>query len=414
MLTGGDGAYVFDSRGRRFLNAYSGLSLPLGLGCRPVVEAICKQARNLAYAALYGSTHPLAEEYAALLGKVVPGGPWTVLFTNSGSEAIDAAVKVVKHYWSALGMSRFDLLALDRAYHGQTVGAISLSGVYREGPLQRLPRLMENVRFAPTPFCERCPFNAEPQTCSLPCATQMEAMIDGKGKEPAAALFIEPVIGAGGVIVPPRGYFDRIGAAIERTGSLLVMDESATAAGRTGAMFGMEATGLTPDLVVLAKGVNGGYLPLGALLIRDRIMEVLLATGAGQTIFGPSQGGNPVACAAGIAAMGLIEEHRIWVDALEMGEQLRSGIRCALPSGMHARVRGRGLMVGIELCESSSDNVHEHACRVRDRMRDSGVLVYARENWIGVFPSLTVGVAEVTQIVNAFKLAINAEMASRK
>ncbi|HWB99631.1 MAG TPA: acetyl ornithine aminotransferase family protein, partial [Bryobacteraceae bacterium] len=351
--------------------------------CHPkVVQAIQDQAARLIHMSgtdfYYEELVLLAEKLAA----VSPGGvPRRVSFGNSGAEAIEGALKLARYH---TGRDKF--LAFLGGFHGRTMGALSLTAskaVQRRG----FGPLVPGVVHAPYPYCYRCPFGRQPETCAVECARHIEQLFKTIAPaEEVAAVVVEPVQGEGGYIVPPRKFFDELQRIASQSGILLIFDEVQSGMGRTGKFWAAEHFDAVPDIFAVAKGIASG-LPLGATVARAEIMQ--WPPGAHASTFG----GNPVACAAALVTLELLE-HELVENAARMGEFLMDRMR-QWPQRFPqvGEVRGLGLMLGIEMVRDPA--TREKAPELRDRVLhlafERGLLVLgAGENSIRLSPPLVI------------------------
>ncbi|HUB83069.1 MAG TPA: acetyl ornithine aminotransferase family protein [Bryobacteraceae bacterium] len=384
VVANGQGAMIEDVDGNRFLDFNAGIAVVATGHCHPrVVEAIQRQAANLIHMSgtdfYYEGMAALAEKLAA----VAPGGvPRRVSFGNSGAEAIEGAIKLAR--WTT---KRDKIIAFFGSFHGRTLGALSLTArkaTQRAG----FGPFMPGVAHAPYPNCYHCPFGQSEETCAVECVRHIEDVLL-KTIAPAsetAAIVVEPVQGEGGYVVPPRKFFDELARVARENGILLVCDEVQSGMGRTGKMWASEHFDLVPDIMAVAKGIASG-MPLGATVARADLMT--WPPGAHASTFG----GNPVACAAALATITLLEEELV-ENAARMGEHLRSRMR-DWPSRFPSvgQVRGLGLMIGIELVRDQA--TRQGAPELRDRVVDMaferGLLILgAGENTIRLCPPLVV------------------------
>jgi len=353
----GEGAIVEDVDGNRFLDFNAAIAVVATGHCHPdVVAAIQRQAAQLIHMSgtdfYYEGMVSLAERLSAL----APGGvERRVSFGNSGAEAVEGAIKLARYH---TGRDKF--IAFLGAFHGRTMGALSLTArksTQRKG----FGPLVPGVIHAPYPNCYRCAFGKEPQSCAVECARYIEETLFRTiaPAEEVAAIVIEPVQGEGGYIVPPVKFFDELRRICERSGILLVLDEVQSGVGRTGKMWAAEHFGVTPDIFAVAKGIASG-LPLGATVARADIMT--WTPGAHASTFG----GNPVACAAALVTLELLEQELV-ENAARMGAYMMDRMR-DWPRRFPAvgEVRGLGLMIGIELVRDQ--RTKEKAPELRDRV----------------------------------------------
>jgi 4-aminobutyrate aminotransferase len=364
----GEGAVVEDVDGNRFLDFSAGIAVVATGHCHPaVVHAIQEQAARLIHMSgtdfYYENMVVLAEKLAAL----VPGpAPRRVYFGNSGTEAIEAALKVARYH-----TGRQQFISFFGGFHGRTMGALSLTGsknIQKKGFAPFVP----GVHHVPYANCYRCPYNMQPETCAVECVKHIEDVVIKHivpGNE-IAAIFVEPVQGEGGYVVPPRKFIDELQALATRHGILLVFDEVQSGMGRTGKMFAAEHFGAEPDIIAIAKGIASG-MPLSATVTRAEIMN--WTPGAHASTFG----GNPVAISAALATIQLLESE-LMENAARMGAHIMDRIR-EWPARfrMVGDVRGLGLMIGIEFVRDQATK--ERAPELRDRMEilafERGLLV---------------------------------------
>ena len=270
VIERGEGCYVWDSRGKRYLDGLSGLfTVQVGHGRTELAEAAGKQASELGYFPIWTYAHPAAIELAGRLARMAPGNLNRVFFTTGGSEAVESAWKLARQYFAAIGQpQRRKVIARDLAYHGTTMGALSITGLAAiRAPFEPL---VPGVAHVPNTNRYRCRYCAAAPGCTLSCADEIESAIEREGPETVAAVYLEPVQNSGGCFTPADGYFARVREICDRYGVLLVSDEVICAFGRLGAMFGSERLGYQPDMITMAKGLTSGYSPLGGVLVGAR------------------------------------------------------------------------------------------------------------------------------------------------
>ena len=275
VIVRGEGQYVYDNHGKRYLDGLAGLFVSqIGHGRKEVAEAAARQGSELAYFPLWSYANPRAIELAQRLADLAPGDLNRVWFTSSGSEAVESAWKLAKQYFKAIGQpARYKVLSRDIAYHGTSMGALAITGLPAiKEPFEPLPP--GGVRVPNTNFYRAPAFVADDVTAfGAWAADEIERAILREGPESVAAVFLEPVQNSGGCFPPPPGYFQRVREICDRYGVLLVSDEVICAFGRLGYYFGSERYGYQPDVITFAKGVTSGYSPLGGMLASDRLME---------------------------------------------------------------------------------------------------------------------------------------------
>lgn len=308
IITRADNIYLWDSEGRRILDAMSGLwCVNLGYGQPALIEAATRQLQQLPfYNAFFQTATPPAVELASLLSEVAPPGFGHVFFTSSGSEANDTVVRMVRRYWDLMGQpQRHVIIGRRNGYHGSTMAGASLGGMPAMHAQGGLP--IPGIVHIEQPYHALHGQGLPADEFGRVAAGWLERKILEVGPERVAAFIGEPVQGAGGVIIPPATYWPEIQRICDTYGVLLVTDEVITGFGRTGRWFGCETFGCRPDLMPFAKGVTSGYVPLGGVLVGERVARVLIERG-GEFEHGYTYSGHPVACAVGLASVGLIRE----------------------------------------------------------------------------------------------------------
>jgi adenosylmethionine-8-amino-7-oxononanoate aminotransferase len=357
MIVKGDGCYVWDDRGNRYLDALSGLFVvQAGHGRAELADAAAAQARELAYFPIWGYAHPGAAELAARLAELAPGDINRVFFTTGGSEAVESAWKLARQYFAAVGQpQRRKVIARNIAYHGTTMGALSITGV----PGIRAPfePLVPGVFHVPNTNRYRSAFSDvitdDDELFSAACADSIEQAIEMEGPDTVCAVYLEPVQNAGGCIVPPPGYFERVRAICDRHGVLLVSDEVICAYGRLGHMFGCDRYGYLPDMITTAKGLTSGYSPIGAVLCRDVIAEPFLE-GTRSFAHGITFGGHPVSCAVALANLDLFEREDLIGNVRANEDDFRGRIESLRDLPLVGDVRGAGYFLALELVKDQA------------------------------------------------------------
>ncbi len=348
VIVRGEGCYVWDSEGRRYLDGLSGLFVTaVGHGRRELADAAAAQARTLAYFPLWGYAHPSAIRLAARLADLAPGDLNRVFFTSGGSEAVESAWKLARQYFRAIGQpARTKVIARATAYHGTTLGALAITGI----PALRNPfePLVPGAFHVPNTNRYRHPLAGDDHAFRAWVTDAIEQQILMEGPDTVACVYLEPVQNGGGCFPPPPGYFERVREICDRYGVLLVSDEVICAMGRLGHMFGCERYSYVPDMVTLAKALTSGYSPLGAVIAQDFLVEPFMAEGA-SFAHGLTFGGHPVSAAVALANVDLLESEDLCgnVRDNEPGfEERLQGLR-DLP--IVGDVRGAGYFWAIEL-----------------------------------------------------------------
>jgi len=353
VFVGGEGIRLTDAAGRRYIDGLSGVFVAsLGHGNLPVIEAMAAQARQLAFAPPLHSTNLPALKLTELLLRIAPEGVGAVKLLSGGSEATESAMKLARQYHQQTGhLRKYKIISRYGGYHGGTMGALSAGGG-RERKSVYEPLGVGFIHVHP-PHCYRCPFDQTYPGCGRTCVTLVERTIEAEDPDTVAAVIVEPIsISSAGFIVPPPDYLPRLREVCTRHNVVLIYDEIITGFGRLGTMFGSEYYGAPPDITCCGKGMSGGYAPLAAILIRDRIAEAFYGEADEQRQFhhGHTYAGNPVACAAGVAAVSQLIERDIVANARRQGERLRRRLEeMAERFPLIGDVRGAGLLQGIEL-----------------------------------------------------------------
>src|ERR1700674_1779910 len=373
-----EGCYVFDSEGRRYLDAMAGLfCVNVGYGRQEIVDAVAGQMARLAYYPLTQSHGPAAQ-LAAKLGGLLPAGLDRVFFSNSGSEAVETALKIARQAARQLhpGQNRYKIIARHRGYHGFTMGALSATG---QSPRRvAFEPLVPGFLHVPPPDRYRCGFCSTQPGCTLGCADEFERVIRMEGPETVAAIIAEPVIGGGGIFPPPEGYLERLRAICDRYGVLLIIDEVITGFGRTGKLFGFEQAGIRPDILTFAKGLTSAYLPLGATVASEHVFEAFEGDAESDAKFTQVStfGGHPSSCAAGLANLDILTRERLWENSAAVGAYLIQKLR-AIRSRAIGEIRGCGLLIGLEMVSDTNKTpVPEgRMVQLQREIREKGVLV---------------------------------------
>jgi adenosylmethionine-8-amino-7-oxononanoate aminotransferase len=345
-----DGCYVVDAEGHRYLDGMAGLfCVNVGYGRREIVDAVAAQMAQLAYYPLIQSHGPAAQLAARLAG-MLPKGLGRVFFSNSGSEAVETALKIARQCARRMhpGENRYKFIARHRGYHGFTMGALSATG---QSPRKTAfePLVPGFLHVAP-PDHYRCGYCSTQPACTLACADEIERVIRMEGPETVAAVIAEPVIGGGGIFPAPDGYFERLRATCDRYGVLLIADEVITGFGRTGKLFGFEHSSILPDILTFAKGLTSAYLPLGATVASERIFETFHGDMDSSAKFTQVStfGGHPSSCAAGLANLDILMRERLWENSAAVGAYLIGKLR-EIRSPWIGDIRGLGLLIGVEI-----------------------------------------------------------------
>jgi adenosylmethionine-8-amino-7-oxononanoate aminotransferase len=415
VIVGGEGFHLIDSEGRRYLDGFSSLWCNVHGHRVPEIDAAVRgQLDKVAHSTLLGLANEPSAVLAEKLVRVAPAGLTKVFYSDAGATATEIAFKLAAQYWFNVGRpEKHEFVAFTEAYHGDTVGAMSVGrmpGFHRP----YLPLLFK-VHFAPTPGegsgSRSDGSRAEP--AKQECLARLEAILRGRG-ERLAAVCIEPVVqGAGGMIVQPDGFLLEVRRLADRYDVLLICDEVATGFGRTGRMFAVEHEGVRPDLMTVAKGITGGYLPLAATLATQQIFDAFLGAPAeGRTFYhGHTYTGNPLACAAAIANLDLMERRDTVGNVARNAPVLASMLERLKRLPHVGDVRQKGYMVGIELVKDRAtrepfDPALRTGAAVCARIREHGVMLRPLGDVIVLMPPPAMGVADLETIVAAVEAEV--------
>jgi adenosylmethionine-8-amino-7-oxononanoate aminotransferase len=403
VIVRGEGQYVYDQNGKRYLDGLAGLFVSqIGHGRTEVAEAGARQAAELAYFPLWSYAHPQAIELADRLAAMAPGDLNRVFFTSSGSEAVESAWKLAKQYFKSIGQpGRYKVLSRSIAYHGTSLGALAITGLPPiKEPFEPLPA--GGVRVPNTNFYRAPAFVADDEAAfGIWAADEIERAIENEGPDSVAAVYLEPVQNSGGCFPPPPGYFQRVREICDRHGVLLVSDEVICAFGRLGHYFGCDRYGYEPDIITFAKGVTSGYAPLGGMLVADKLMEPF-SEGHTSFLHGVTFAGHPVSCAVAMANLDVFEKEDLLGNVRANEDAFRGTLEKLGDLPIVGNVRGAGYFYGIELVkdkatrESFDDDECERLLRgfLSHALFDAGLICRADDRGdpvIQLSPPLTCG-----------------------
>ena len=418
VIVRGAGCRVFDHAGNGYIDGMSGMwSVGLGYSEDRLVAAAMRQFRELPFFHIFsGKSHPAAIELAEALLAMLPVPMSKVFFTNSGSEAVDSAIKLAWYYWAEQGApARRKVIARQLAYHGANIGSASATGLPFMhggfgGPAEGFLHVgcPHHWRFAHPGEHERA-FSAR-------LAAELDETITREGPETVAAFIAEPVMGAGGVIVPPEGYFDAVGAVLDRHGVLLIADEVICGFGRTGCMFGTETVGMRPDIMTFAKQLSSSYVPIGAVAVSERVFEPVRAASGkrGALGMGYTTSGHPVATSVAREALRLYVERDVVGQVRRTGPGFQERLRRLMSHPLVGEVRGVGLIAAVELVADKAtrrlfDPVGKVAAFVMRRAWENGLIVRAlpQSDALSFCPPLFCTAAELDEIADKFERSLD-------
>ncbi|CAI7891310.1 unnamed protein product [Closterium sp. NIES-53] len=416
VIVKSEGVYIWDSDGRRYLDGLAGLwSTALGGNEQRLIDAADAQMKKLPFYHSFWNraTEPAMELAKELTGMFTAERMGQVFFTNSGSDANDTQVKLVWYYNNALGRpNKKKFIARDKAYHGSTLVSASLTGL---SPLHKsfdLP--VDFVLHTDCPHYWRYgrPGESE-QEYSTRLADSLEALIEREGADTIAAFIAEPVMGAGGVILPPAGYFEKVQAILRKHDILFIVDEVVCGFGRLGTMFGSDLYDLQPDLVTLAKALSSAYMPIGAVMISHRIAHEVAAHSnkMGSFAHGFTYSGHPVACAVALEAVRMYQEMDVAAVVQAAEPLFQGGIRhICRNSPIVGEVRGQGLILAIELADPTTKEPFPSAWAVGPFFGQCaaahGLIVRTIGDAIAMSPALTISPGEIQELLSVIRLAL--------
>jgi beta-alanine--pyruvate transaminase len=408
LLSAASGMYYTSHDGRQILDATSGLwCVNAGHGRRQITEAIQGQAAVMDFAPTFNMGHPLAFEFTQKLSGFMPFDLKRIFLTNSGSEAADTALKVALAYQRMRGQgAKTRLIGRERAYHGTGFGGISVGGIVRNR--MTFGTLLTGVDHLP--HTHGVPGNlfskGEPEH-GADLADALERIVALHDASTIAAVIVEPVAGSTGVLVPPKGYLQRLRAICDKHDILLIFDEVITGFGRLGAAFGADYFGVRPDMICMAKGITNAAVPMGAVAVSNRIYDTFMQASETpiELFHGYTYSGHPLACAAGIATLGIYEDEGLFARAASLADYWQEAVH-ALRDARHViDIRNLGLVGGIEL-EPRAGAATARALEVFDRCYDKGLLIRVTGDIIALSPPLIVEKDQIDTIVAVIREAL--------
>jgi len=403
----GDGAWLFTEDGRRILDGISSWWVNLHGHAHPrIAEAVAAQAKKLEHVLLAGFVHEPAERLAEELCRVAPAPLEHVFFSDDGSTAVEVALKMALQYWRNAGrVERREIVALEHGYHGDTAGAMSVSD---DSPFtEAFTPMRFPVHRAHAAYCHRCPVGLKRESCHIECADSLEGILRERDEE-IAAVIVEPLLqGAGGMIVHPVEFLQRVRALTAKYDVLLIADEVLTGFGRCGVMFACELAGVAPDLMCLSKGLTGGFLPMGATLATSRIHEAFGGPGPERTFWhGHSYTGNPLACAAAVASLEIfctepVFERIVGIAAIHAERLPRLAMFAAVGD-----TRQIGSVAAIELRADDAGYLSALRPKLYRFFLERGVLLRPLGNVIYVLPPYCIERGDLHRIYDVIEEAI--------
>jgi len=403
-----EGVYLYTRDGRRLLDAISSWWVTLHGHAHPLIaEAIAAQARRLEQVIFAGFTHGPAEELSSHLRKVLPPSLEHIFFSDDGSTAVEVALKMaVQFWWNQGNRDKRKFVALQHAYHGDTAGAMSV------GDDSSFVAAFESLRFpiyrVPSAYCYRCPVGKTRATCDIECAQPLEQLLEDKNEQ-IAAVIVEPLLqAAGGMIVHPAEFLERIRRLTTRHNVLLIADEVLTGFGRTGRMFACEHANIVPDIMCLSKGITGGFLPLGATVCSSPVREVFRSDDRTRTFFhGHSYTGNPLACAAGIASLKIFKSEPVFDRIAAIGRVHAERLPAFKSHPMVGDARAIGTVAAIEIEAEDAGYLSKLRPFLYNFFVDRGVLLRPLGNIVYILPPYVITQDELHFVYDVISEALD-------
>jgi adenosylmethionine-8-amino-7-oxononanoate aminotransferase len=412
VVTSGEGIYLNDAEGNRYIDAMSGLwVVAVGHGRRELAEVARRQMESLSFANPFAYATPSAVDLASKLATLTPEGITKSYFVNSGSEAVEAAIRMAKQWHYNRGdKKRYKVISRIGSYHGTTAGAMSVNNSSYTNKVPFEPLMPGSVKIANV-FCPRCPYEKAYPDCSVFCARIVEDVVKAEGPETVAAIIGEPISTANGSFVPPPEYWRILRDVCDKYGIVLIADEVINGFGRTGKWFGIQHFDVVPDLMTVAKQLSSGYAPIAAVLASDKIFDGFRGDPSDAFVGGSTWGANPVSCAVALANLEIIERERLVENSAKVGDHMAEQLR-ELQSRHRviSATRGVGLMHVIDMkrnVEAGEDfrAADEVGKRVSRLLREQGLLSRGGTS-IQVAPPLVTNVEEADEIVDMLDRAI--------
>jgi beta-alanine--pyruvate transaminase len=409
LLAAAKGMYYFTPDGRRILDGTAGLWCTAGGHCRTrITEAIREQAGTLDFAPTFQLGHPKAFEFADRLAALMPKPLDRIFFTGSGSESADTALKLALAYQKARGQGgRTRLIGRERGYHGTNFGGTSLGGI--GGNRRAFGAQLWGVDHLPHTYRPASAFTVGQPASDEDMAASLDDLIALHGAETIAAVIVEPVAGSTGVLIPPKGYLERLREITTRHGIVLIFDEVITAFGRLGGATAADVFGVTPDILTMAKALTNATVPMGAVAARREIYDAIVngASPGIEFFHGYTYSGHPLAAAAGIAALDLYRDEGLFARAAALAPAWEQAIHRLRGTPHVIDIRTIGLVAGIEL-ESRGEAAGARATEVFHRCFDAGVLIRVTGDIIALSPPLIVELGQIEEMAEKLSLAITA------
>lgn len=409
IITKGEGVHVFDQEGKKYLDFVAGVTRPVhvGFGRKDLAQAAYDQMCKLAYFTPSQFTNEPAIRLAEVLAEITPPSINRFLFECDGSEAVESAMKIAKHYHYFKGeKQRYKVISRKGAYHG-----VNGYGVRALGIVMPMRQIMEPLApggiFAESPYCFRCPYQLNYPDCNLKCARDIEKLIEFENPELVSALIGEPIQQGFGAYSPPKEYWPIVREICDRYGVLLIIDEVICGFGRTGKMFGIEHFNIQPDIMTMAKGITSGYVPLGAVGCSDKVwepIEVLMHL--------HTYGNHPVSCATGIKNIEIINKEGLVDNSRKMGDYLLAGLKTLEKYPIVGEARGTGLWAAIDFTSDKKTRAvlpGVHMNNVIERARKMGLIIKTMGHALEFAPPLVIQKSEIDEALGIIEACIRTE-----
>ena len=413
VFKSGDGIYLTDAKGRRFIDALAGIwVVAVGHGRTELADVARAQMATLGYANPFEYATEPAVDLATKLAEITPSSITRSYFVNSGAEAVETAIRMAKQYHYNRGEpKRYKVISRDGSYHGITAGAMAATRASYTNRVPFEPLQPGSIGVANVD-CDHCPYEKTYPECDVFCARTIERTIEVEGPSTIAAMIAEPISTANGCYVPPPEYWRTLRELCDKHGIVLIADEVINGFGRTGKMFGMQHFPVEPDIMTVAKGLSSGYVPIAATMVSQRIADAFRGEPADALVGGNTFGAHPVACAVALANLGIIERENLVENSARMGEHLAEQLQAL--SARHPSVayaRGIGLMHNLELMRNPETNEAfrpEDAIdkRVTEALKANGVIGRPQRGRVSIAPSLIINREEIDTLVDLVDGAI--------
>ncbi len=414
IIESGEGVYLIDTDGNRYIDGVSSLWTNLfGHRRREIDDAVKSQLDKIAHSTMLGLANVPATKLAEKLIGIAPKGLKKVFYSDNGSTAVEVALKTAFLYHAHKGdKKRTKFIALKNSYHGDTLGAVSVGGISLFHGLFK--PLLADVKFAPSPYCYRCEFDKRPENCGIYCADALEALAKKHHRE-VAALIVEPMVqGAGGIITAPPGYLKRVREICDKYGVLMIADEVAVGFGRTGKMFGCDNEGVTPDLMALAKGLSGGYMPLAATLATEEVYSAFLGEYSEyKALFhGHTFTGNQLGASAACAVLDIFEKDDVITNLQPKIAYLTALLERFKGHPHVGDVRQRGFIAALELVQNKETKgdyppAEKIGAKICQEARKHGLIIRPLGNVIVIMPPYIITDGELKKMIDAIEVSID-------